>query len=171
MPTKEKLMIDPLEGYASPVGYALACLEKERERTCEAVSGLSVEALDAYAKGFPNSIGTLLYHIAAIELDWLYCEILERDVPKNLASLFPVDVREGGRLSVVSGIELAEHLHRLALVRQALRNILKELDSEDFYRSRNLSDYCVNPAWVLYHLLEHEAKHSEQIARIRRTLT
>ena len=169
---KETLAIHPLEGYAVPVGYALACLEKECERTRETVADLSVKALDARAKGFPNSIGTLLYHVAAIELDWLYCEILEQDVPDDLMSLFPVDVRdEEGRLSKITGAAPAEHLHRLDAVRRALFDNLKDVDEEDFYRLRRLDPYDVNPAWVLYHLLEHEAKHGEQMAHIRRALT
>lgn len=167
---KDQLAIYPLEGYAAPVGYALACLEKERERTHETVAGLAVDALDASAEGSPNSIGTLLYHIAAIELDWLYAEILEEDVPEDLMARFPVDVRdERGRLSVVAGSELDEHLERLAAVRRALLDRLEDLDGEAFYRLRSFNAYDVNPAWVLYHLLEHEAKHGEQIARIRRS--
>jgi hypothetical protein len=44
---REELAIHPLKGYAAPVGYALACLEKELKRTREVVAGLSVEKLDA----------------------------------------------------------------------------------------------------------------------------
>ena len=147
---KETLAIHSLEGYAAPVGYALACLEKERERTRETVAELSVEALDAHADGFPNSIGTLLYHVAAIELDWLYTEILERGIPDSFTALFSVDVRDGdGRLSSVSGTELSEYLRRLDTVRQALFVNLQDMNSEDFYRLRHLDPYDVNPAWVL----------------------
>jgi uncharacterized damage-inducible protein DinB len=167
--TKEQLMIHPLEGYASPVGYALACLEAERERTREAVTGLSLETLEAQTDGSTNSIGSLLYHIAGIELDWLYAEILERDIPESYAALFAVDVRDReGKLSVVAGVSAAEHVERLATVRADLLEQLRSFSSDEFYRVRQLPPYDVNPAWVLYHLLEHEAKHGEQIARICR---
>jgi hypothetical protein len=56
----------------------------------------------------------------------------------------------------------------LATVRADVLEQLRGFTSEEFYRVRPLSRYDVNPAWVLYHLLEHEAKHGEQIARIRR---
>jgi uncharacterized damage-inducible protein DinB len=169
--TKDQLVIHPLGGYAPPVGYALACLEKERERTREAVAELSIEELDARVSGSPNSIGSLLYHIAGIELDWLYAEILEQDIPERYGALFPVDVRDrSGHLSVVAGVPATEHLNRLTVVRDDVLEQLKALDSEEFYRVRHLNPYDVNPAWVLYHLLEHEAKHGDQIARIRRTL-
>ena len=169
---KETKAIYPSKAYPEAIGYALACLEKERERTLEAVAGLSLEELDYYAQGFPNSIGTLLYHIADIELDWLYCEILEQAIPKNLASLFPIYTHDKeGKLSAVTGMNLADHLDRLATVRNDLQLKLEGLSIEDFYRVRRFDAYDVNPAWVLYHLLEHEAKHGEQINHICRLIT
>jgi uncharacterized damage-inducible protein DinB len=169
--TKDQLVLFPLEGYAASVGYALACLEKEREHTREIVADLSVEELDAHVQGSPNSIGTLLYHIAGIELDWLYAEILERDIPQSYTALFPVDVRDrAGRLSVVAGVSALGHLERLSAVRSDVLEQCRALNDAEFYRVRHLSSYDVNPAWVLYHLLEHEAKHGEQIACVRRAL-
>ena len=168
---KETLAIHPLEGYAAPIGYALACLEKEREQTRETVADLSIEALDAYADGFPNSIGSLLYHVAHLE-HRLYREILEQDTPDDFTALFPVDVRDReGRLSSISGTDLSGYLERLDVVRQALSASLKDMNSEDFYRLRPFNRYDVNPAWVLYHLLEHEAKHGDQMAHIRRAIS
>ncbi len=166
-----QLTPNALEGYARSTGYALACLEKERERTHETVADLSTEDLDAHAEGFPNSIGSLLYHIVLIELDWLYCEILERDIPEDYRSLFPVDARdENGNLAVMTGVGPSEHLHKLASVRNDVLEKLKGMNEDEFYRLRRLESYDVNPARVLYHLLEHEAKHGEQMAHIRRII-
>ncbi|NJK45742.1 MAG: DinB family protein [Pleurocapsa sp. SU_196_0] len=171
MTAKDQFIICSLEGFDPIVGYALACLETERERTRVAVTGLSIEALDAEVDGSPNSIGSLLYHIAGIELDWLYAEILERDIPESYAALFPVEVRDReGHLSAVMGVSASEYLQRLETVRADVLTQLKPMTTEEFYRVRQLPPYDVNPAWVLYHLLEHEAKHAEQIARIRRAL-
>ena len=168
---KEQLIIQPLAGYTPSLGYALASLECEREKTHEVVAELSTKTLDATAADFPNSIGSLLYHIALIELDWLYSEILEVPIPEKWKALFPVDDRdEAGQLAVFGGIELSEHLERLDMVRQTLLETLRDMTDEDFYRVRSLPPYDVNPAWVLYHLLEHEAKHSAQMALLRRTV-
>ncbi|NJR44113.1 DUF664 domain-containing protein [bacterium] len=124
-------------GIRSNRGYALACLETERERTRVAVTGLSIEALDAEVDGSPNSIGSLLYHIAGIELDWLYAEILERDIPESYAALFPVEVRDReGHLSAVMGVSASEHLQRLETVRADVLTQLKPMTTEEFYRVR-----------------------------------
>ncbi len=172
MKAKEQLLIQPLVGYAPSVGYALACLEWERGKTLEVVAGLATEMLDTTALGLPNSIGSLLYHIALIELDWLYSEILGAPIPEEFEALFPLEHRdEAGHLVALAGVELGEHLARLAIVRQTLLERLEGMTDEDFYRARRLEPYDVNPAWVLYHLLEHEAKHSAQMALLRRSLT
>ena len=77
---KETLAIYPLEGYAAPVSFALGSLKWERKKTIELVSDLSDDQLELTKEGVPNSIGTLLYHVAIIELDWLYAEILDQDI-------------------------------------------------------------------------------------------
>ena len=115
-----------------------------------------------------NSVGTLLYHIAAIEADWLSVEVRE-EVPfaPELAALVPVDVRDAtGRLSVVAGPTLPEHLARLAAVRDELVRTFRGLTPTDFHRARTLPDYDVTPEWVLHHLMQHEAGHRGEIGMI-----
>jgi hypothetical protein len=41
------------------------------------------------------------------------------------------------------------------------------MTNEDFHRARARSGYDVTPAWVLYHLLMHEAEHRSHIAWVR----
>jgi len=116
-----------------------------------------------------NSIGTLLYHIAAIETDWLFTEILEREIAPEVMKLFPVDVRDArGRLSRVRGLSLARHRQRLRAVRDVLLDALRGMPVEEYCRVRCLPEYRVTPAWVLHHLAQHEAEHRGQITDLRR---
>ena len=165
-----KLIAEPLAGYDPAVGAALWRLEDARRRTLELLAELPADYVDAPSEG--NTIGTVLYHIALIEADWLYSEILEQPPPETIELLLPVDHRdEAGILSLVSGETLDEHRARLATVRRHVLDALHPMSEADFVRPRSLPDYDVNPAWVLHHLAQHEAEHRGEmgsaIARLR----
>ncbi|MGH7162462.1 MAG: DinB family protein, partial [Planctomycetota bacterium] len=114
-------VLHPLPGYAPAVGLHLAALEEARARTKARLSGVAPEAVDWTGPGDRNSIGTLLYHVAAIEMDWLFAEILRRDFPPEVVALFPFDVRDAtGRLTPVPGVPLEEHVRRLDAARGIL---------------------------------------------------
>ncbi|HSJ50411.1 MAG TPA: DinB family protein [Actinomycetota bacterium] len=159
---RDHLVEGRLSGYDPDVGAALWRLEDARARTLELVSTVGPTLVDESVEG--NSIGTILYHIALIEADWLYTDILGTDPPEWLISLLPHDHRdEHGVLTRVTGMPLATHLASLAAVRTELLAELRSMDSADLHRPRNLDDYDVSPAWVLHHLAQHEAEHRAEI--------
>lgn len=121
------------------------------------------------AIGADNSIATLLYHLALIEADWLFNEILQvGDATDPLRELLPFDDRDlQGRLTEIQEMTIEDHLGRLAAVRALLHEHLDAMGAEDFHRLRTCPDYDVTPAWVLHHLLQHEAEHRSEIARVR----
>lgn len=168
--TRDQLLITPLAGYDPLIGRWLWLLHDSRQRTLEVIDGLPVSILDWRPDDEANSIGTLLYHIVAIELDWLYVEILERsDYGATVATLLPYDVREpSGRLTPVYGESLASHLARMAASRQLLLDELRSLTPAELYRVRRFAPYDVTPEWVLYHLVEHETAHRGEIGELRR---
>ena len=158
-----------LEGYAPEIGTDLWKLEDCRARTHRTLSTVTEVMLDHEPPLGGNSISTLLYHIAAIEADWLFNEILEREIAPDVMQLFPVDVRDTqGRLSRVHGLSLASHRSRLRAVRSVLLTSLREMPADEYRRVRRLPEYRVTPAWVLHHLAQHEAEHRGQIADMRR---
>jgi uncharacterized damage-inducible protein DinB len=167
MPT-ELLAFDPPPAAAPEVGRAIWALEDVRRLTLERLQGIDAAALD-WAPPGGNSIRTLLYHIGAIELDWLCAEVLElRDFPPDLTALFPYDVRDDrGRLAVVPALDLSVCLERLGAVRARLRETFLAMPAEEFYRARRMPTYDVTPEWVLHHLSQHETEHRGEIALLR----
>lgn len=167
---RDQLLITPLAGYDPLIARWLWLLTDIRQRTLDVVSGISARTLDWRPDEDANSIGTLLYHIVAVELDWLYVEILEQpDFGTAVAGLLPYAMRDAsGRLTSVEHETLQQHLDRMAVSRQRLLNELQPLTAAEFYRVRHLDAYDVTPEWVLYHLLEHEAGHRGEIAELRR---
>jgi uncharacterized damage-inducible protein DinB len=167
MAERDRLVLTERPAADPEVGRWLAALDDGRSRTRRALAGTTPEELDRAPAGGGNAIGTLLYHVAAIEADWLFVEILEEHRPWP-ADLFPFDVRdEAGRLTVVRGLSLDEHLARLDEVRRLLVETLEPMSGEEFHRVRALPDYDVAPDWVVHHLLQHEAEHRSQIGVAR----
>lgn len=162
------LEIEVIEGCEPEIGRLLWQLEVTRERTKEKLVGLDQATLD-FALPNENSIGTLLYHIAAIEVDWLYTEVVETDqFPPEVSELMCYDVRdEAGRLTVVNGRSLPTHLHVLNRTRHYLLAHFHQMNITDFRRVRHFDHYSCTPEWVLHHLIQHEAEHRGQIMAIR----
>jgi uncharacterized damage-inducible protein DinB len=167
---RDQLVISPLAGYDPLIGRWLWLLEDIRRRTLDELSNMSENLLNWRPDEEANTIGTLLYHIVAIELDWLFVEILERpDYESELATLLPYAVREpSGRLTPVCDETLESHLARMTTSRQLMLDVLRPMTAEEFYRVRRLEAYDVTPEWVLYHLMEHEAGHRGEIGELRR---
>lgn len=134
---RKNLIVLPLHGFESEIGRWLWCLEDIRRTLLEKISGISQQQLDTEVIG--HSIGSLLYHIALIEADWLYEEVLGGKWNPNIRSLFPQEDRnDDDTLSSVKGQNLDEHLHRLQCVRDELLFHFRTMDLEDWRTSRSL---------------------------------
>ena len=159
---RDVLVAAAVDGYEWEVGAALWRLEDARQRSLRLVADLPAHFVDRPVAR--NSIGTVLYHVALIEADWLFSEILEEELPEDLARLFPVEHRdEAGVLSIFTGETLDQHLARLATIRRTLLERLRGMTAKELHRPRSLPSYDVSPAWVLHHLAQHEAEHRAEV--------
>jgi uncharacterized damage-inducible protein DinB len=166
----EQRIIRPLPASHPELGRWLWALEDTRARTKAAVAGLDGEALDWSGPGVENGIGSLLYHIALIEFDYLYADILGEDYPAGAEALLPWPDRDDvGHLSIVEGVSLADHLARLDTVRRDFIQRVSALTAGQLASERELpeSRHVISPAWTLHHLMQHEAEHRGQILMIR----
>jgi uncharacterized damage-inducible protein DinB len=165
---KESLRVETYLSEEAEIGHWLWALQDTRHRTMRALDGVSSAILDWLPPGNGSSMGTILYHIAGIEADWLYTEVLEQSISPEIAALFPYDIRDGqGHLGQVQGLSLAQYLRRLEIVRGLLLSAYQPMDLTEFRRARSLAQYDVTPEWVLHHLMQHEAEHRSQIGALR----
>jgi uncharacterized damage-inducible protein DinB len=160
--------IERPEGYVPAAGLFLGMMEDCRERTLRLIDELHPARVDDPTPWHGNTAGSLLYHVAAIELDWLYAEIMAKDFPGETEEWFPHEVREeDGRLTPVLGEPLERHLDRLAWVRDRVREELRSLADEDLHAVRATDGgRTVTPEWVFHHLMQHEAEHRGQLGEI-----
>lgn len=167
---REVKRVEPMPGYEPDVGRWLWALQDVRRRTLETVEGIDQRLLD-WSGNDENAIGTLLYHIALIEMDWLYADLLCRPFPEHVIAEFPQDHRlPDGRLTPMTGVPLTKHLARLQRTRAWF---LRELEGMTLHEWRRLrapegADYQATPEWIVYHLIEHEAGHAYQISQMRK---
>lgn len=168
---KPTLTLTAIEGDDPEIGRWLRALKDTRGRTRRQLHDLPPDVLDQAPPSGGSSIAAILYHLAIIEADWLFDDMLgtqETDWPHEL---FPKDVREDGEhLSDFGGETLDDHLARLDKVRAMLVDAVGAMTIEDLHAPRERKDYHVTPAWILHHLMQHEAEHRSQIGSVREAL-
>lgn len=167
---RETLAAKPLEGYPSEIGIWLWAMEETRKKTKAYVVGIDQDIIDwAGLEDNENGIGTLLYHLAIVEMGWLHFDTLGQPerFPKED---FPFEPLTEGRITPVMGISLDDHLARLERCRAIFLERIKEITLTDWLRLRSPEgeDYEVSPAWMGFHLVEHEAGHAAQIGVMKK---
>ena len=148
-------------------------LEDVRARTKKYVEGLTQAQLEWFPNAKVESIGTLLVHIAAVELSWIQEDIKRDQMGEEWKAGFPIrfDIPQ------ISDEPLEYFIGLLDSTRAVTRDVLAGLTDRDLAREVVSLDDEDNPdaprytiEWILYHLVEHEAHHKGQIAVMKRML-
>jgi uncharacterized damage-inducible protein DinB len=161
--TLESIAEDP------EVGRWLSAMEDARRDTLRELENVSAEQLDWTPAPEDNTIGSLLYHIALVEADWLLVDLLgPESAPPWPADLLPFGDRDSmGHLTEIRAMSLQDHTERLATVRTMLLELLRPMTNAEFHRVRPRERFDVSPDWIIHHLLQHEAEHRSDIYRLR----
>ncbi|KON70719.1 damage-inducible protein DinB [Peribacillus butanolivorans] len=163
---RRALLVSRLAEYEEEIGRWLWCLEDVRRTLLTELTGISQRMLDTKMDE-RQTIGSLLYHIALVEADWLYEEVLVTEWDSEIRSLFPLECRsEEGSLTHIEGQSLEEHVYRLNKVREVFLSHFRSMDLTNWRKPRVLEQYDVTPEWVVYHLIEHESHHRGQIFQL-----
>jgi hypothetical protein len=163
--------VDALPSYPAEIGRWLWMLEEMRRHTRETVQDMGQGALDWRGSGGEeNSIGSLLYHVAIVEMDWLFFDIRGKEsFPGPVEKLFPLPMRTDRRLTHVPGVRRSDAVARLDESRRVFLDDLSSMSLEDWRRARTPlnASYHVTPEWVVFHLVEHEARHADQMRSLK----
>lgn len=166
--SKSMYMIGPQEGFSPQIGTLLSTMTMMRAWVISTVKDLTVEQLDFQIDDQSNSIGAMLYHLAATEryyqlntfdeMEWgTWSDEIKKewDVPMGLG--------EEGRKQV-KGNDIDFYLGKLEEVRKVtIKEFAKRDDewimkAEPFFSDEMTNNYC---KW--FHVCEHESNHRGQM--------
>ena len=166
MTERERLTLEPIA--ADPeIGRWLAAFEEVRRDTLAAMKGIPPGAVDREPGDGGDTVGTVLYHVALVEIDWVFSDVLGRESDISRDD-FPYDSRvEDGHLTPVRGETLEHHLERLGRTRSLVLDILGSMTPEEFHRPHSGERLDVAADWVVFHLIDHEVEHRVRLSALR----
>lgn len=163
-----RFSVEPIPDCDPEVGRGLSILNDARKRTLYTLSLIQPTDLDAPPIAGLNTIGTLLYHIALVDLNWTFDNMLQQPYPADVAPLFPYPLLDSqGHQSRVTGWDLEAYRQRLDAARAKVETVFKAMTAAQFreilQRTEDFGPFEMTPESVLQHLAQHEAEHRGEI--------
>ncbi len=165
-------ILGPREGYTPHIGTLLSMMDWMRFVMLNSVKGMRQPGLDYLLDENSNTIGAMLYHLAATD-KWYQLNTFEGIPPQDVAGSsefepFRVAMNLGDEArEQIKGNDLDYYLDILESTREETRQKFAELDDEwlmevdeNFWGGAN--NYC---KW--FHVCEHESNHNGQIKLIK----
>jgi uncharacterized damage-inducible protein DinB len=168
-------LLGPMEGYSPHVGALLSSMNMMREWVVYQVKDLTINQLDFQIDEQSNSIGAMLWHLAATEKyyqlntfdkipwgKWSYEIKQEWDLPMGLG---------GKGRDEIKGNPIEFYLDKLKAVRAVTKEEFAKRDddwlfeSEPFFQQQPTNNYA---KW--FHVCEHESNHNGQIKFVKKRL-
>lgn len=153
------------------VGLLHAAVTYNYERLKRLVAGLNQTDIDYRGpQNDMNSIAQLLWHLAVVDLHWVY-RLQSRQVPPELEARYGPMTDAEGRLPIVRGIPLETLLDEYDYVQDRLREIclgLRDDDLERFVPFENGHQAAIR--WAIWHVADHSRHHYANIAHLTKCL-
>jgi hypothetical protein len=164
---RERLVLAPASGDDPEIGRWLSALEEVRHDTLAVLDSVAEGDVDRDLGDGGDSVGTVLYHVALVEVDWVFTDVLDQQdrIPRDL---FPHDDRvEDGHLTPVRGESMRHHLERLITTRALILAELASMGASEYHLARPRERFDVAADWVVFHLIDHEVEHRVRLSALR----
>ena len=163
--------IGEIAGFTPQIARLVSMMNYTRYTTLRAVDGLSIDQLDHMHDEQSNSIGALLFHIAAVEV-WYQANTFfkrELDEVENREWEAGLDLGEGARREL-RGHNLAHYTERLARVRSETLSQLAARADSWLDETGPFGGSEANNYFKWFHVTEDELSHRGQIRWLRKRL-
>lgn len=143
-------------------------LIETRTKLFKEVEGITQEQLD-YSPNILKfeTIGTLLFHIEAIEFSWFYEDIFKEEM-NDEDWKYAFALRKTLDPPQLIGRPLSFYLKRLEELRKRIFETLQSMVDEDLYSVVDSGGRKFTIYWILHHIHQHEALHIGQINFLKR---
>ncbi len=166
------LLITDIPGYTPQISRLVSMMNYARFTTLDAVKNLTQDQLDFLLDSQSNSIGALLFHIAAVEYAYQVLTFEKRKLNDKEISIWrpALDLGKEGQ-ERIKGNDLEYYLKKLDEVRNRTLEYFKSVNDdwlnveEDFWWNNQANHY-----FMWFHVVEDEINHRGQIRMIRKRL-
>jgi uncharacterized damage-inducible protein DinB len=165
-------LIDWIEGFSMEFSRLVAMMNFTRATTLEAVHNLFTEELDYLYDKHANSIGMLLYHMAAVETAYQIHTFENRDMTAEENELWrpALELGEEGR-QTIKGFSIDFYKERLDTARAHTFEMFKKMPDSWLYETTPFwKDKPANNYFKWFHVFEDELSHRGQIRLIKKMI-
>lgn len=171
MTQRKQLLIGASPELPLPVGALIDMLRYVREQTLSAVASLTTEQLDHRHDATSNSIGNLLWHIAAVEFWYQVHSFGDRPWSPEDAERWGAALELGEKVRTHGGQPLEHYVELLRTVRERTERELRTRDESWLLEVGPLDDDAeANNYWKWFHVGEDETAHAGQIRWLKKRL-
>lgn len=166
MPNTVDLILD--EKLSPKVAVVYAMLFETRNQLLREISDLTQEQLD-YSPNITKveTIGTLLFHIAAIEFSWFFEDIYGEEF-KEEEWKYALALRYNFEPPQLKNKPLSFYMEKLQKLRERVYITLQQWKDVDLNQPVKSDDYYYTKIWILHHIQQHESHHIGQINFLKR---
>ncbi|MFW9777597.1 MAG: DinB family protein [Candidatus Heimdallarchaeota archaeon] len=163
----EQIKLTKPEGLDPRTATWVAEMNEVRQRLITIIEDLDEAAIDFTPdERRIETIGTLLFHIAAIEFSWIFEDIYGEEFEEEEWK-YAFALRPNVNIPQIKGKTKDYYIKRLANVRERVLVVIpKETNLDRLVLSDDSAYFSIE--WILFHLIEHEAMHIGQILFLKR---
>jgi uncharacterized damage-inducible protein DinB len=172
MDAERLTLITDVPGFTPQISQLISMMNYARWTTLRAVQDLSIAQLDHTPRGFGNSIGALLEHLAAVEVYYQAFTFEGRmELTETEMARWGAGLDLGELATKIRGHSLEHYVHQLETVRAVTLTEFGKRD--DDWLKLEFPFWDGNPAnnyFCWFHIFEDEINHRGQIRLIRKNL-
>ncbi|CAG9622948.1 DinB family protein [Sutcliffiella rhizosphaerae] len=164
--------IQSMEDFSPKIGELVSMLQHTRAVTLEEVKNLREEDLDYLVDRSSNTIGSLLFHIASIELVHQVISFEQRDLNEMEQKRWnaALELGEAARDTIIKN-PIDYYLNELTKFREKTLTLLSGLDDDWLFKEQKWGNGVpYNNYYLWFHVMEDEINHRGQIRMIKRLL-